>query len=378
MTTSAALTLSCETEKTESSDGWRLRIVRAGLAILFAALTGCHSIGPGTINRDRVDYSVAMTDSWKSETLLNIVKMRYLDPPIFVDVGSIISGYSFDVGASASGTLYPANSSGDSVSPGVSGGYADHPTVTYVPLTGESFLQSVVSPMPPESLFFAIQSGWPADVMLRLTLGGINGLKNEENFTSAYRPASKEFDRAATLLRKLQLSNSISLHILKAKDNQATFLTFRTDGNSPEANADLNELDQMLNLDPKVHEFKLVYGTAASNNHEIAVQTRSLLNVMSGMAMKTRVPASDLADGRVLPGYCTADDPASCKGTFVIQSSLACPRDAFVAVRYRGHYFFIDDRDLASKRDFAFIMLLFTLSDTASHASLPLITIPAQ
>jgi hypothetical protein len=345
---------------------------------LLALIAGCHSIGPGTINRDRVDYSTAMTDSWKSETLLNIVKMRYLDPPIFVDVGSIISGYSFDVGASASGTLYTGNSRGNSVTPGINGGYADHPTVTYVPLTGQNFLQSVVSPMPPESLFFAIQSGWPADVMLRMSLAGINGLKNEGNFTSTYRPASKEFDRASQLLRKLQLSGSMSLHIKKAKDEQMTFLTFRSAGNSPEANADIKELDALLELDPTVHEFRLVYGTAASDNHEIAVQTRSLLNVMTGMAMKTRVPAEDVASDRVLPGYSTNDDPKSYKESFVIQSSEQYPSEAFVAVRYRSSYFWIDDRDLASKRDFAFIMLLFTLSDTTSHATLPLITIPAQ
>src|SRR4051794_14517992 len=36
--------------------------------------SGCHSIGPGKVAVDRFDYSSAIADSWKQQTLLNIVK----------------------------------------------------------------------------------------------------------------------------------------------------------------------------------------------------------------------------------------------------------------------------------------------------------------
>ena len=57
-----------------------------------AAFTGCTHLGPKTVAVDRFDYSTAIADSWKQQTLLNIVKLRYMDLPVFVDVASIVSG----------------------------------------------------------------------------------------------------------------------------------------------------------------------------------------------------------------------------------------------------------------------------------------------
>jgi hypothetical protein len=52
------------------------------------------------------------------------------------------------------------------------------------------------------------------------------------------------------------------------------------------------------------------------------------------------------------------------------------PGDAFVAVPYRGYWFSIDDRDMASKNLFSFIMFLFTFVETGTKEAAPILTIP--
>ena len=69
---------------------------------LALSATGCYrAIGPQSVARDRHLYAASLSDSWKEQTLLNIVKMRYLDPPVFVDVGNIVASYSLQQGVSA-------------------------------------------------------------------------------------------------------------------------------------------------------------------------------------------------------------------------------------------------------------------------------------
>jgi len=349
-------------------------------ATICVLLAGCKSIGPGTIARDRPGYSSSISESWKRQTLLNIVKLRYVDPPIFVDVGQIVAGYTFETGISAGGSFPETTAFGGSTaSVGGSARFTDRPTITYTPLTGNQFIKALMTPLPPESVFFMIQSGYPAEGVLMAAAASINGLKNQETSISGVTPPDAGFLRVLELLRNLQRSGAVSMRVKQdAQKQQNSILTFRSQDASETTLADTRELRQLLRLDPEATEFSLVFGGTPSNQKEIAVITRSIMHIITTMAAQVEVPAKDVAEGRATPGLDQAYEPGQVARLVRIRFSNSKPSDAFVAVPYRNSWFWIDDRDLKSKRAFAFMLMLFTLSDSGQKESLPLITIPAQ
>ena len=350
-------------------------------AVMALMLAGCKSIGPRTIPRDRYDYSASISDSWKRQTLLNIVKLRYLDPPIFVDVGQIVAGYSFETTGNAGGQISSANAiQGNSAIFGGSAKFTDRPTVTYTPLTGNKFMKSLMTPLPPESVFFTIESGWPADAILFATVASLNGLKNQEVSLAGLSKADPRFLRALELLRQMQLSGAVAMRIQQDdQKRQTTMVTIRSRNISEETLAQGRELRELLGLSPEATEFKLVFGALGANDRELAMQTRSMMRILSILAGQVDVPAEHIAQGRTMPGLNETDQPGGPAVRLArILSSKSKPADAYVAVQYRDHWFWIDDCDLKSKRAFAFMLLLFSLSDSGEKEALPLITIPAQ
>jgi hypothetical protein len=116
------------------------RLLRLALLLpVVTLLSACATIGAGSVKRDRVDYSEALTTSWKEQTLLNIVKLRYADTPVFLEVSSIIGSYQLQSQLSLLGTvssnLTPnlPDALGRGVTLGATGIYTDKPTITYTP-----------------------------------------------------------------------------------------------------------------------------------------------------------------------------------------------------------------------------------------------------
>ena len=176
------------------------------------ALAGCTSLGPRTVARDRFDYVESISDSWKRQMLLNLVKVRYADAPVFLDVTSVISSYEFRGEFGVFGQEAPTGRAGDSfVGAAANGSYIDRPTITYAPLSSDKFAKSLMSPFPITGLGLLLQSGYPADAVLRICANSINGLTNRYGGRGE-RPGDRRYQELLSLLREAQNRGDIALY----------------------------------------------------------------------------------------------------------------------------------------------------------------------
>jgi hypothetical protein len=343
------------------------------------ASTGCHSIGPGTVTTDRFDYSSAIADSWKQQTLLNIVKLRYLDLPVFVDVSSVVAGYSLQTGISGGGTLSTEKAiQGNFLAASGQALYTDRPTITYTPLTGQKFLRGLITPIEPKNIFFMLQAGYAADFVLALTVESLNGVRNRSTAAGVVREADPEFIRALQLLHEAQVAGAYGMRVEENKDKTSTaVMFFRRDNLAPEMVDKLVEIRRLLKVPQDQQQFNIVYSPVAGGEGELGVGSRSMLQIMAAMASYTDVPEADLKAGRALPSL-QSTNSAGKADPVKIKCSQGKPADAYAAVHYRDHWFWVDDRDWRTKRALGAIMFLFTMTQDSGNEQLPLVTIPAQ
>ncbi len=343
-------------------------------AMLLLALAGCSSLGPNSVARDRFDYTTAVADSWKRQMLLNIVKIRYGDAPIFLDVASIINQYSFET--ELRGTLgwsTPPNASRQEV--GGTGRYYDRPTITYNPLTGEKFARNLMTPIAPATIMSLVEGGYPIDLVFRIMVHSVNGIQNSFGGTARMRRADPEFYLLLEKLRQNQMSGAVALRVKKTENGGALVMVFRKRvGKEVEETA--KEVRRILGLKEDATEFRVVYGSAPTSDEEIALLSRSIIEILTDLSSTVEVPAEHVAEKRTTPTM--EPEGEGIKGTMIrVHFSEEQPEDTFAAVPYRGRWFWIDDRDYQSKKLFSFLMFAMTLTETGGKEGAPVVTISA-
>jgi hypothetical protein len=360
-----------------------VRFLTATLAVCgLLGLTGCAHLGPKTVAVDRFDYSTAIAESWKQQTLLNIVKLRYMDLPVFMDVASVVSGYSMQTGVSVNGVASSDRAiQGNYASIGGQAIYTDRPTITYVPMAGDKFLRGLITPIDPKNIFFLLQSGYAADFILGLAVESLNGVRNRSTAGGSVREADPEFIHALNLLSEVQAAGAFGMRVEEDKAKGSTGVVFfRRDDVAPEIVEKGAEIRRFLKMSPDAERFELIYSPTKGAQNELAVNSRSMLQIMQAFASRVEAPEVHLKEGSAWPSPSigTAATPQSRDQNVRIHSGKQKPGSTFAAVRYRDHWFWVDNGDLQAKRALTVLVFFFTLADTGSAEKLPLITIPAQ
>ena len=298
------------------------RLTLTALSLNLLALTGCTHLGPKTVAVDRFDYS------------------------------SAIGGQAI---------------------------YTDRPTITYVPMTGDKFLRGLITPIDPKNIFFLLQSGYAADFILGMAVESLNGVRNRSTAGGAVRDADPDFVRALALLREVQGAGAFGMRVEEDKAKGSTGVVFfRHDDVPADIAAKGAEIRRLLKLPAEPQKFVLTYSPARGADNELAVNSRSMLQVMQAFASHLDVPEAHLKDHSAWPSLETTPTTEGRQQSVRIYSGKNKPASAFAAVRYRDHWFWVDNGDLPTKRALTVVMFIFTLADTGSPEKLPLVTIPAQ
>jgi hypothetical protein len=210
-------------------------------------LAGCSQIGPSTIEGARFDYNAAIVGSFDHQMLLNLVRLRYQDSILFLDLTSVVASYQrqVTVGTSAQSELVAPT-----VTVGATGGvsWTESPTITYAPLQGEDFAKRLLAPIQPSAILLLSRSGWGLERLLVCAVQQLNEVPNGTSI-GGIAPVQvrnfQKFHRVAVLLRELQEDGYIQLNTLTGQPDTVAL----TQGPTPlddEARAKANEILTLL------------------------------------------------------------------------------------------------------------------------------------
>jgi hypothetical protein len=317
-----------------------------------------------------MDYGQVVAESWKRQTLLNVVRLRYADAPMFLDVASIINSHTIGGSGSAQAT-WVGGSNADLYGVGATGIWSNTPTVTYQPLLGDRFTKSLLQPIPPVSVFQLLQGGWPPSLVFPTVVSSVNGLRNASGGVAA----DPGFDELTAAFSRIQRTGNIGIEVQPRKDGSGVLVVMRKPGE--QVSDDSRRIRELLGLTGDATDFEVNYGLFPRGPNQVAVVTRSMMEIMLQLGFGIDLPPADVANGRVLPGHRQAGEAES-KPLVHIRSGPNEPEDTYSAVQYKGNWYWIDENDIASKRTFTFLMILFSLAETGQSATAPVVTVPSR
>ena len=351
--------------------------------ILCITMSACSRFGHKVLPLDNFNYNEAIASSSNEQMLLNLVRLRYREVPVFLAVGSVITQY-FYTGSLRAGALFgkPVDGATDKIfDVNARMLYAERPTITYSPLTGQEFSQQLLTPIPHGLLFSLTQSGWPPEQILMMCLERLNHLENLPFSTVPSKEHLEKllkFNRVVQLLIELSNRHSAETQSDNTKTPSTRFLVFKQVYDSDTINL-VKELKSILGLDPDQSTFRITKKLIGRSPDEITIRVRSILALMGFLSGGVEIPAAHVEEKSAEETTLPMDaEFRSLLFPLRIYSSAERPADAFVAVRHHDYWFYIKNSDHLSKQDFSLLTYLFQMQSPKAQTQGPMITVPTS
>src|SRR5262245_61758534 len=336
-----------------------MRAWRVAIIALSMAAGGCW-FGPKAIEFSHGKYNRAVQQVEDEQLLLNIVRLRYNDNPVQLDVAAIAAQYEL-TGSVEARPLFstegvnlnpPVGPFGTftSILPFAGISSTNRPTISLTPLDDPDNIRSLMTQSTLDSIIFLSETSWPVSTVFRILVETMNRVPNAPSGSGpdlGLGTAFREYRRAMDLLQKLQDGNHIRFlreekiteigsplptdavtaanQIEAAKEKleyqqrpDKTWVLIRRDRKlmlriEPKvANSlELAELRALLNLVPDRLEYDIVIGGAEPFNHtdppepltKIQIAPRSVLQALFFLSHGVIIPPGHLACGLIKPTF---------------------------------------------------------------------------
>lgn len=354
--------------------------------ILTLFLTSCHVSSRMAMTGEggRNSYNTTLQQTNNEQMLLNLVRLRYVDFPFFLDVSSVTTQFSFGSKVKPTFPIPGFNQSNPALLEGELN-WQSQPTITYTPLEGQTFAAQLFHPINLLIIQQLIYSGWDIDRIFRLCIQNIDQLSNAPTASAPMldiEPNYENFRNMSRLLRTLQYAGKlqVGVHVRTPCQDDHIPIGKSIDLSFPTNAEGAQELIALLKGGQESDGYYIFSSPLGFNQKEgRGIMPRSLMACMYYLSVGVEVPhphrnmvcqrahrAHDHEEGW--------DEVSS--GLLRIKSCKHRPKQAYTAIRYKGYWYYIDDDDIQSKRTFVLLLQLYNLQSSTSKQGIPLLSLP--
>jgi len=305
------------------------------LALLLSlALVAC-SPTTKALRSDYTSYNQTIHFNQSQQMLLNLVRLKYRELPLFLKVGALSASYTFeasggvDLGSVGGAKIYGLD---------LGSSYSTRPTITYTPLEGDTYVKQVLTEVDPDAFVLLVRSGWRVDLLCHVLVERIDTFVNHPD-----DPGYQDFRDICSKLRAAQKQGELDFVKLK----EEVYLKVVTDRSDIEGALPGNKEGELLV--PFRH-----------------FQLRSFLDIMFFLGQNTLVPEEHENQVKESAG----------NGWMNIRSTASKPDNALVWVKHNGYFFSILKDDIQTKDTFALLKLLYQMQAGDVVTVQPILTLP--
>jgi hypothetical protein len=389
------------------------------------------------LERSHGRYNEALRLVDEEQLLRNLVHLRYNEMVLNLNVSSVAAQYKLDGGVEARPFFAAPNPSGKTfrtftnILPDVTVNASVRPTITLLPSNNGEAVEKFLTPISAETLNFLYETSWPVATVMRLWVERLNGVPNAASASGPQQDLIPDFERfrrmaeLAQLIRRLRLGDvrpeervvevsgplpSSAVTAAAAVEAAKNGLEYRPRAGGAtwnlvrkerhlalEVNPGavghpvLRELADLLNLQHDRLRYPLVVTPSlipdplqwpSPPSDELRISLRSTAQVYFYLANGVEVPPEHLAKGLVRlpigPDGRPFDERVVTEGLFTVHASRGHkpPPTAFIAIKYRGYWYYIDDRDQESKATLALVLAISRLDFGRQQPGAPFLTLP--